>query len=351
MSKSNQTMSIKNVFIILIFFMLLLNIVLLAGGGYLLYRQLNPTAEKDLISKQEAAYDLVEYNRRLAQSLGVENRAQVHEALSRFSYEIQLVTNADELNKAILANGNRTQEKILEEFETKQRETVLAFVNQDPNVMALENKSKFSVKLGREDGVQVEPEGILTPETIEKIADNIAVGDLVQNLTVDIEVENGKGQLVVPLSVADQIRALNREIDSLRVTVHDLRTQAGFAPMSGPGIIVRIYDAEDGYTNDTIVHETDIRDTINELFAAGANGIAVGGQRLTATSAIRCVGPSILVNDERIAVNPVEIHAIGDPAVLSSGLDIMRITLELSRQLRVEIDEVENLTLPAYIKR
>ena len=67
-----------------------------------------------------------------------------------------------------------------------------------------------------------------------------------------------------------------------------------------------------------IVHETDIRHTINESFAAGANGIA-GGQRLTATSAIRCVGPSILVNDERIAVNPVEIHAIGDPAALSSA--------------------------------
>lgn len=347
----SKALTVKNVIIILIFVLLLLNLILLSAGGYLLYTYLNPSAEKDLATKQELAYDLVEYNRRLAQSLGVENRAQVHEALSRFSYEIQLATNADELSKAILANGNRTQEKILEEFETKQRETVLALINQDPNIMAVKEKLHLSVKLGRENGVQVEPEGLVTPETLEKIAENIAVGDLVQDLLVDIEVENGKGQLVVPLSVADQIRALNREIDALRVTVHDLRVQAGFAPMSGPGIIVRIYDAEDGYTNDTIVHETDIRDTVNELFAAGASGIAVGGQRLTATSAIRCVGPSIMVNDERIAVNPVEICAIGDPSVLSSGLDIMRITLELSRQLRVEIEEVENLTLPAYIKR
>ena len=70
--------------------------------------------------------------------------------------------------------------------------------------MALENKS-ISVKLGREDGVQVEPEGILTRKNRENCR-QYAVGDLVQNLTVDIEVENGKGQLVVPLSVADQIR-------------------------------------------------------------------------------------------------------------------------------------------------
>ena len=102
----------------------------------------------------------------------------------------------------------------------------------------------------------------MTPETIEKIADNIAVGDL-QNLTVDIEVENGKGQLVVPY-VADQIRALNRKLTPC--VSRPRSAYAGrFCSMSGPGIIVRIYDAEDGYTNDTIVHETDIRDTINEL--------------------------------------------------------------------------------------
>jgi uncharacterized protein YlxW (UPF0749 family) len=155
---------------------------------------------------------------------------------------------------------------------------------------------------------------------------------------------------MVPLTAADQIRSLQKEIDSLRVTIHDLRSRAGYAEMSGAGVIVKIYDDTNGYTSDAIIHETDVRDTVNELFAAGARGVAVGNQRLTVNSAIRCVGPSILVNDERIAVNPVVIQAIGDPDVLASGLDIIRITLQVSRELRFEIEKTDNLTLPAYTR-
>ncbi len=75
--------------------------------------------------------------------------------------------------------------------------------------------------------------------------------------------------------------------------------------MSGSGLIVRIYDQIGAVDNPSIVHDTDIRDVVNELFASGgATGIAVGDQRLTTTSSIRCTGPLIKVDDKLIAVNP-----------------------------------------------
>jgi len=336
----------RNYFFVIIV-LAILNTFLLVAGFYLLNSRLAPEPEKFSL-KQEIAKDLVEYNRRLAKNLGVDSRSQVREALSRFSYEIDLAANMEDLNSVIITHGSRVQEKILQEYEAKQRDTVLMLVNQDPQIHELEGKHELSIVLDRQNGVQVEPLNILTTETIQEIKNSVALGEHYQDITINIEVEDGLAKLQIPLNTAEQIRSLSKEIDSLRVTIHDLRTQAGFAPMTGPGIIIEIYDKADGYTSDAIIHETDVRDIVNELFAAGARGVAVGNQRLTVTSAIRCVGPSILVNDERIAVNPVVIKAIGDPDVLASGLDIIRITLQVSRELTLEIKKTDNLTLPAY---
>ncbi|MCR3921866.1 MAG: DUF881 domain-containing protein [Firmicutes bacterium] len=344
-SEMGLTMSKKVLPFILL--LLLINTVLLGTGFFLVSNRLTPISE-DFTAKQRMAKDLVEYNRKLAKNLGVDTRSLVRENLSRFNYEIELAANVEELNQVMLAYGSRTQEKVLQEYDTKQRETLLTLVNQDPQIKKTEEKQRITVKLIRDQGIQVEPENSLTQATLGTIIDTITLGEQAQDLTVEVEVENGRGQLTVPLNVSDQIRAQAKEIDSLRVTVHDLRTQAGYAQMSGAGIIVSIYDKTDGYTNDAIIHETDVRDTVNELFAAGARGVSIGNQRLTVTSAIRCVGPSILVNDERIPVNPVVIRAIGDPDVLASGLDIIRITLQVSRELTIEIEKTDNIALPAY---
>ncbi|MBS4030193.1 MAG: DUF881 domain-containing protein [Clostridiales bacterium] len=347
MRKTSSAFLVDRRIVALILFMFIMNTVLLVAGIHVFNSHFNNEIE-DFVMKQKIAKELVDYNRRLARSLGVDTRTQVREALSRFNYEIDLAANVDDLNKAILANGSRTQERILQEYEAKQKETVLALVNQDPLLKEMDGKQRLMVKLSRDQGISLEPANMLHDETLLKISQTVTIGELAQDLIVEVEVEEGRGQLLMPYNPLDHIRNLTREIDSLRVTVHELRTRSGFAEMTGAGVVVRIYDAEDGFTNETIIHETDVRDTVNELFAAGAQGVAIGNQRLTATSAIRCVGPSILVNDERIAVNPVTIRAIGDPDVLASGLDIIRITLEISRDLTFEVEKLEHLTLPAY---
>jgi uncharacterized protein YlxW (UPF0749 family) len=60
------------------------------------------------------------------------------------------------------------------------------------------------------------------------------------------------------------------------------------------------------------------------------------------------VGPVIRVNQKEIPANPVVIEAIGDPEVLSSGLDLIRFSLEFHRDFRFEIEKKDNIVLPPY---
>ncbi|MDQ7850283.1 MAG: DUF881 domain-containing protein [Armatimonadota bacterium] len=102
--------------------------------------------------------------------------------------------------------------------------------------------------------------------------------------------------------------------------LHRLKALAGLTPVSGPGIVLEVRDSprkagpgED--PNDVLVHYTDLRAILNDLLAAGAEAIAINGERFGATSAIVCVGTTVLVNGKRL-VPPFRIEAIGDPARL-----------------------------------
>jgi uncharacterized protein YlxW (UPF0749 family) len=103
---------------------------------------------------------------------------------------------------------------------------------------------------------------------------------------------------------------------------------AGTVAVHGPGVVVQLQDspkrppeARQDVIQDYIVHDRDIRDVVNELFAAGAEAISVNGQRLMASSSIRCVGPVVLVNTTQVGA-PFIIKAIGNPETLESGLKV-----------------------------
>jgi uncharacterized protein YlxW (UPF0749 family) len=67
-----------------------------------------------------------------------------------------------------------------------------------------------------------------------------------------------------------------------------------------------------------VLFDSDLQIVVNGLWAAGAESIAVNGQRLTAVSAIRSAGRAILV-DFRALRRPYVISAIGDPAKMQAG--------------------------------
>lgn len=84
----------------------------------------------------------------------------------------------------------------------------------------------------------------------------------------------------------------------------------------GPGVIVTIDDGtrdlfEGEDPNNVLVHDADILIIINELKSAGAEAIAINGQRIVDSSEIACSGYTVRINGQ-IFARPFKIEAIGD---------------------------------------
>lgn len=91
--------------------------------------------------------------------------------------------------------------------------------------------------------------------------------------------------------------------ETLSKDIENIKMGAGVLAMQGAGIIV-IDDSKNNRKpvknlNLYLIHDDDILKVINELRAAGAEGISINEQRLIATSEIRCAGPTLSVNNTR----------------------------------------------------
>lgn len=93
----------------------------------------------------------------------------------------------------------------------------------------------------------------------------------------------------------------------------------GTVAVRGPGLTITVEDGS-GAAEDpkALVQDTDLQLVVNALWAAGAEGIAINGQRLTTTTAIRSAGSAILVDLVGVS-GPYEVSAIGDTNGLETG--------------------------------
>lgn len=110
-----------------------------------------------------------------------------------------------------------------------------------------------------------------------------------------------------------------------------LRVASGLVPVRGEGMRLVIDDApatsssadgdpRTGTNDEGRVRSSDLQVVTNGLWSAGAEAIAINGQRLTSRSAIRFAGEAILVNF-RPLTRPYTIEAIGDPTDLPAEFD------------------------------
>lgn len=115
----------------------------------------------------------------------------------------------------------------------------------------------------------------------------------------------------------------DRLISSMSNTIENLAVRAGNTDLKGEGIIITLTDGDNAIlsNSNTLVHDSDILTVVNELQAAGAEAISVNDQRIISTSAIRCVGPAIQVNYQKVA-SPFTIKAIGNSQYLESAMNI-----------------------------
>lgn len=142
-------------------------------------------------------------------------------------------------------------------------------------------------------------------------------------------------------------RAIQGELDKTRVL-------AGMTPVRGQGVEVTLNDSPKKLKpgenpNLYLLHEEDLLKVINELRSGGAEAISINGQRLLATSEIRCAGTTILVNTKKV-VPPLVILATGDPAALQSSLEIKGGIVETMRiwGLIVDVKRRPDITVPAF---
>lgn len=97
-----------------------------------------------------------------------------------------------------------------------------------------------------------------------------------------------------------------------------LRLESGRSNIKGPGVIIRL---QDGNNEKNIIHDTDLLVIVNELWASQAKAISINGERIIMNTAIRCAGPTILINEKAIS-SPFVIKTIGHPKTIKSALNI-----------------------------
>ena len=104
---------------------------------------------------------------------------------------------------------------------------------------------------------------------------------------------------------------------------------AGVVALRGRGVEITLDDAPrrpDGSLppgarpDDVVIHQSDVQAVVNAVWAAGADGVAIMDQRLVATSAVRCVGNTLLLHG-RTWSPPFVVTAVGDPAAVRAQLD------------------------------
>lgn len=139
----------------------------------------------------------------------------------------------------------------------------------------------------------------------------------------------------------------------------ELEALAGLTPATGPGIEVVLDDAprrldRDPATDndDLVVHQQDLDAVVNAVWAGGAEAVAVMGQRIVSTSAIVCVGSTVLV-DGRPFTPPYRITAVGEPGPIREALDAEP-GVDLYREyveefgLRYDVETMRETTLMPY---
>ena len=213
---------------------------------------------------------------------------------------------------------------------------------------ALKNTLAFFLALailGLSFSVQFQAQQSPERELYQQRQENLIV--MVKNLT---EKRQRLGQEMSDLAsqLYDRRNALEDEtltIRSLEQQLARLEVANGTRPVSGQGLEIQ-------FQATSAISHTDLIVLVNELYAAGAEAIAVGDYRLSANSYIFYAdtpeGRVITVNNNPVAL-PLRVLAIGDASSLEKGLTFPGGFMDLMMYYRIypTLRQKESLDLPA----
>ncbi|KNB49144.1 DUF881 domain-containing protein [Streptomyces caatingaensis] len=138
---------------------------------------------------------------------------------------------------------------------------------------------------------------------------------------------------------------------------------AGTRPLDGTGLTVTLTDAPPNATakipgvpppqpNDLVIHQQDLQAVVNALWRGGARGIEVMDQRLISTSAVRCVGNTLILQG-RVYSPPYKVTAVGDRGALRKALDTAPAIRNYLQYVQAyglgwKVEDRGSVTLPGY---
>ena len=162
------------------------------------------------------------------------------------------------------------------------------------------------------------------------------------------------GQLQNELELYRQQAASGDEgSEALKTELEQMEITAGLTDVEGPGVTVVLEDSTQtnvtGDEADYLIHDNDILSVINELRSAGAEAISLNGERILATSEVRCTGAVVTVNGRRYAA-PYVIFAIGDKDTLYNALTMRSGVVDVLSQWGITVKVTANdlLLIPKY---
>ena len=168
-------------------------------------------------------------------------------------------------------------------------------------------------------------------------------------------------------ALRDQVEALAERDDGSTKAEDEklaaLEESAGTQKVTGEAITVTLDDAPPNATaklpgypepqpDYLVIHQQDLQAVVNALWQGGAEGIKVMDQRLISTSAVRCVGNTLILQG-RVYSPPYKIQAVGDPDRLQKALAESPAIQNYMVYVNVyglgwKVEENGTVTLPGY---
>jgi uncharacterized protein YlxW (UPF0749 family) len=125
----------------------------------------------------------------------------------------------------------------------------------------------------------------------------------------------------------DAVSVIDGTVAAVQRRADALAPMAGLAAVHGPGLTVILDDAQRSGNlpsgvrpDDLVVHQQDVQAVVNALWHGGAEALMLMDQRVISTSAVRCVGNTLILQG-RVYSPPYRIAAIGSAPRLQRALD------------------------------
>jgi uncharacterized protein YlxW (UPF0749 family) len=159
-------------------------------------------------------------------------------------------------------------------------------------------------------------------------------------------------------TLQDNVVSRKANLDGINEALARERIAAGAVPLVGPGLVASYDDSTSPVVSPNedpanyILHDYDLRDVLNALWAAGAEAISINGERIMANSSLYCVGTTVICNATRLSP-PYVVSAIGPADEMEAALRGSAQVEPLNQRaliydLPIEIRKEAEVAVPAY---